>query len=291
MVASYVAKLLLLVALLRCGAKLGADALSMDYYMMSCPFMDQMVRSTVYQALRRDPTLAAALLRLHFHDCFVQGCDASVLIDSTEDNTAEKDSPANLSLRGYEVIDRAKQLIEDQCPGVDGRRSRIEDTINLPPPTLNVTALVRMFGQHGFDAQELVALSGAHTLGAASCASFKNRLSNFDTADGVDPTLDTGMARTLWRACAAGDGSRVPFDRSSYTFDNGYFNALQRGLGLLSSDQALFADPRTRPVVNAYAMNDAMFFLDFQQAILKMGLLDVKEGGRGEVRRDCRRVN
>ena len=48
----------------------------------------------------------------------MKGCDASVLIDSTEDNTAEKDSPANLSLRGYEVIDRAKQLIEDQCPGV-----------------------------------------------------------------------------------------------------------------------------------------------------------------------------
>ncbi|CAL9129085.1 peroxidase 47-like [Musa acuminata AAA Group] len=321
MVASYVAKLILLIALLGCGAKLGADALSMDYYMMSCPFMDQMVRSTVYQALRRDPTLAAALLRLHFHDCFVQGCDASVLIDSTEDNTAEKDSPANLSLRGYEVIDRAKQLIEDQCPGVvscadivamaardavfwaggpfyeipkgrkDGWRSKIEDTVNLPAPTLNVTVLVKMFGQHGFDAQELVALSGAHTLGAASCASFKNRLSNFDSDNGVDPTLDTDMARTLWRACAAGDGSRVPFDRSSYTFDSGYFNALRRGLGLLSSDQALFADPRTRPVVNAYAMNDAMFFLDFQQAILKMGLLDVKEGGRGEVRRDCRRVN
>lgn len=48
----------------------------------------------------------------------MQGCDASVLIDSTEDNTAEKDSPANLSLRGYEVIDTAKKSIEDQCPGV-----------------------------------------------------------------------------------------------------------------------------------------------------------------------------
>lgn len=48
----------------------------------------------------------------------MQGCDASVLIDSTEDNTAEKDSPANLSLRGYEVIDQAKKLIEQQCPGV-----------------------------------------------------------------------------------------------------------------------------------------------------------------------------
>lgn len=41
-----------------------------------------------------------------------------MLIDSTKDNTAEKDSPANLSLRGYEIIDAAKQELEKQCPGV-----------------------------------------------------------------------------------------------------------------------------------------------------------------------------
>lgn len=48
----------------------------------------------------------------------MQGCDGSVLLDSTKDNTAEKDSPANLSLRGYEVIDEAKDELEKQCPGV-----------------------------------------------------------------------------------------------------------------------------------------------------------------------------
>ena len=48
----------------------------------------------------------------------LKGCDASVLLDSTKDNTAEKDSPANLSLRGYEIIDDAKKKIEATCPGV-----------------------------------------------------------------------------------------------------------------------------------------------------------------------------
>ena len=40
------------------------------------------------------------------------------MIDSTKGNTAEKDSPANLSLRGYEIIDDVKEQLEKQCPGV-----------------------------------------------------------------------------------------------------------------------------------------------------------------------------
>ena len=59
--------------------------------------------------------MAPALLRMHFHDCFVQGCDASVLIDGP--NT-EKTTPPNLGLRGYEVIDDAKTQLEAKCPGV-----------------------------------------------------------------------------------------------------------------------------------------------------------------------------
>lgn len=42
----------------------------------------------------------------------------------------------------------------------DGRRSKIEDTINLPPPFFNSSDLINMFGKHGFNVQELVALSG-----------------------------------------------------------------------------------------------------------------------------------
>ena len=59
--------------------------------------------------------MAPGLLRMHFHDCFVQGCDASVLIDGP--NT-EKTAGPNLGLRGYEVIDDAKTQLEAACPGV-----------------------------------------------------------------------------------------------------------------------------------------------------------------------------
>ncbi|KAL6199202.1 hypothetical protein ACLB2K_028988 [Fragaria x ananassa] len=297
------------------GLRFGADGLSMGYYIMSCPFAEQIVRSTVTRAMQADPTLAAGLIRMHFHDCFIEGCDGSVLLDSTKDNTAEKDSPANLSLRGFEVIDDAKKQLEQQCPGVvscadilamaskeavflaggpvymipngrkDGARSKIEDTINLPAPTLNASELIKMFGQHGFTTREMVALSGAHTVGVARCSSFKNRLS-----DSVD-NLDSSFAKQLSKTCSAGDNAEQPFDSTRNTFDNAYYNGLQKKTGVLTSDQTLFASASTRGIVNGYAFNQAMFFIDFQQAMVKMSMLDPKEGSKGEVRGNCRKIN
>ncbi|BAF22750.1 peroxidase 47 precursor [Oryza sativa Japonica Group] len=293
-----------------------AAALSMDYYGMSCPFAEMVVRSVVSQALMGDPSLAASLLRLHFHDCFVQGCDASVLLDSTPDNTAEKDALANKSLRGFEVIDRIKDALESRCPGVvscadvlalaardavimaggpyygvatgrrDGTRSSAADTVALPPPFLNATALIQLFGTHGFTAQDMVALSGGHTLGRAHCANFKNRVAT------EAATLDAALASSLGSTCAAGgDAATATFDRTSNVFDGVYFRELQQRRGLLTSDQTLFESPETKRLVNMFAMNQAYFFYAFQQGMLKMGQLDLKEGDAGEVRTSCRVVN
>lgn len=49
---------------------------------------------------------------------FVQGCDGSVLLNSTSTNQAEKDGPPNISLHAFYVIDLAKKKVEDMCPGV-----------------------------------------------------------------------------------------------------------------------------------------------------------------------------
>lgn len=46
-----------------------------------------------------------------------QGCDASVLVDSTANNTAEKDAIPNLSLAGFDVTDEIKTQLENTCPG------------------------------------------------------------------------------------------------------------------------------------------------------------------------------
>lgn len=48
----------------------------------------------------------------------MQGCDGSVLLNSTRNNQAEKTAFPNLSLRGFQVVDAAKSALEKTCPGV-----------------------------------------------------------------------------------------------------------------------------------------------------------------------------
>jgi peroxidase len=56
---------------------------------------------------------------MHFHDCFVQGCDASVLLDADGSGrfvTEKRSNPNKDSLRGFEVIDEIKAALEHACP-------------------------------------------------------------------------------------------------------------------------------------------------------------------------------
>lgn len=46
--------------------------LSVDYYSKSCPTAVKIIREVMECAVLSDPRNAAAILRLHFHDCFVQ---------------------------------------------------------------------------------------------------------------------------------------------------------------------------------------------------------------------------
>lgn len=48
--------------------------LSTNFYSSSCPRVFSAVRSTVQSAIRNEARIGASLLRLHFHDCFVNVC-------------------------------------------------------------------------------------------------------------------------------------------------------------------------------------------------------------------------
>ncbi|BBN12084.1 peroxidase [Marchantia polymorpha subsp. ruderalis] len=98
-----------------------ADAqLSPGFYHWTCPHAASVVKAKVDAFVEADRGLAADLMRLHFHDCFVRGCDGSVLLDSTDPNVLTEKSALlnNNSLRGFEQIDKIKMELECACPGV-----------------------------------------------------------------------------------------------------------------------------------------------------------------------------
>lgn len=96
----------------------GEAPLNYDFYTTTCPTFQQIVKKWVTAAIVEDSLASAKLLRLFFHDCFVNGCDASLLLKSTILNLAEQDHENNFTVDKYFVIDAIKAELETACPGV-----------------------------------------------------------------------------------------------------------------------------------------------------------------------------
>ncbi|VAI89964.1 unnamed protein product [Triticum turgidum subsp. durum] len=93
-----------------------AQQLSPSFYSRSCPNLASIVRSGMTSALQTERRMGASILRLFFHDCFVNGCDGSILLDDTSTFTGEKNAGPNAnSARGFEVIDALKTQVEAAC--------------------------------------------------------------------------------------------------------------------------------------------------------------------------------
>ncbi|XP_050236075.1 peroxidase 5-like [Mercurialis annua] len=301
--------------------------LEVGFYDNSCTLAEFIVKGAVRDGFAKDRGIAAGLVRMHFHDCFVRGCDASVLIDSTATNKAEKDSPTNNpSLRGFEVIDDAKSRLEDVCEGIvscadiiafaardsieltggvgydvpagrrDGRISVSSETSsNLPPPTFTVDQLTQSFANKGLSQAEMVTLSGAHTIGRSHCTSFTNRLYNFSATVSQDPSLDAAYANRLKQQCPKGgqnSNSVVPMNPSSPTItDADYYVDVLSNRGLFTSDQALLTNPSSASQVVQNARYPVLWMTKFGAAMVKMGQIDVLTGSAGEIRTNCRVIN
>ncbi|CAN6585294.1 unnamed protein product [Malus baccata var. baccata] len=295
--------------------------LSIDYYKKTCPDFESIVRDTVTSKQIASPTTAAGTLRLFFHDCMVEGCDASILISSNYVNTAERDADINQSLSAdaFDLVARAKTAIELSCPGIvscsdiltlatrnlvtmvggpfykvrlgrkDGQVSKaslVEG--NLPKSNQTLDDMIKFFATKGFTLQEMVALSGAHTIGFAHCKEFVDRIFNYNKTTPTDPDMYPNYAQGLKKICA---DYKTNIAMSAFNdvitpgkFDNMYYQNLKRGLGLLASDHVLVKDPRTRPFVELYSTDQAAFFKDFAHAMEKLSHHGVKTGRKGEVR-------
>lgn len=49
-----------------------STALSLNYYAKTCPGAEAAIAKAIKKAAAKDKTVPAALLRLHFHDCFIR---------------------------------------------------------------------------------------------------------------------------------------------------------------------------------------------------------------------------
>jgi len=129
-------------------------------------------------------------------------------------------------------------------------------------------------------------ISGGHTIGQASCSTFRTRIYN-------DTNIDSSFATSLQANCPSvgGDRNLAPLDTSPTTFDNAYFQDLQSQKGLLHSDQELFNGGSTDSQVNGYVSNPSSFQTDFANAMVKMGNLSPLTGSSGEIRTNCWKTN
>lgn len=157
---------------------------------------------------------------------------------------------------------------------------------DIPTPLMNLTDLINNFKKHGLDERDLVALSGAHTIGSAQCFTFRDRIYN-------EANIDPKFARERRLSCprTGGNSNLAALDPTHANFDVKYFNKLLKKRGLLHSDQELFNGGSTDSLVEAYSSDAKAFWADFAKSMMKMGNINPLTGKRGQVRLNCRKVN
>ncbi|KAG6672723.1 hypothetical protein I3842_16G073800 [Carya illinoinensis] len=259
-----------------------ADFLSLGYNLKKRPEAESIIQQKVGAWIQKDFTLAASIIRLHFHDCALRGCDASILLNY---RVSERAAYVSSTLRGFQMIDDIKETLEKKCPRTvscadiltaaardatvfaggpfwevpfgrkDGRISIAKEAEMVPQGHENVTALIDLFKAKGLDILDLVTLSGAHTIGRSTCGPFLNRLCRHSTdlvyLDAITPR----------------------------TFDTVFYTNLMRKAGL------------TAPFVEAMASQPFLFENQFLVSMTKLGNVQVLTRNEGEVRVNCNYVN
>ncbi|XP_042477549.1 peroxidase 7-like [Macadamia integrifolia] len=296
-----------------------AESLTISYYQKSCPNAEAIISRKVNQWITLDHTIGPAIMRLHFHDCAVRGCDASILLNHTG---SERHSANSKTLRGFQVIDQIKAELEKACPKTvscadilsaatrdatvrlggpfwevpmgrkDGLVSLATEAHIVPMGHESITQLIEFYQARGLNIVDLVVLSGAHTIGRSTCESLQFRLYNFNGTRKPDPSINWKYLNYLRRKCRW-SSEFVELDATTPTvFDTAYYTNLQKNMGLLSTDQKLFSDARTQPLVTTLASQPYVFNSQFAVSMVNLGNVQVLTGNReGEIRQNCNLVN
>ncbi|KAL6906365.1 hypothetical protein ACP4OV_003966 [Aristida adscensionis] len=298
--------------------------LANNYYAGKCgnASVETIIHDAVKARLAWDKRMVAGLLHLLFHDCFVTGCDGSILLDGP--NT-EKTAIQNNGIFGYDHVDDIKRTLEGICPGVvscadiivaatrdavgmsggpsyqvqlgrrDGMVSQASMASDLPGPNVDIPTAINMFANKGLNSFDMAILMGAHTVGVTHCSVIHDRLYNFNGTALPDPSMDPLYVWILTKfACPKGQ----PFDNIVYLddpssillVDKSYYNQILKRHGVLAVDQALGDHSATAWMVNFLGTTD-FFPSMFSYALNKLAGLNVLTGAAGEIRRNCRRTN
>ncbi|KAM3299243.1 hypothetical protein ACQJBY_040635 [Aegilops geniculata] len=280
-----------------------------------CPNLENIVRDKVSEARRNDISVVAGLLRIFFHDCFPNGCDASLLLEPSHLYSSERapERPQNQGLHqgALQLIQRIRDAVRDaRCTEVScaditmlatrqaiklsggpdygvqlGRKDSIDpariDQLNqfLPAPDAKIWKLIDVFQSRGFDRTDLAALSGAHTIGKTSCPNLASR-----TGDAA------WFVQAIKRNCPGSwDKKQVLDVETPDDFDHKYYKNIVDGKGVLGTDMELLNDPFIKDLVHKWATDKDFFFWRFGEAMAKMARLPV--GGPSEYRENCFRRN
>lgn len=208
---------------------------------------------------------APGVLRLVFHDAGTYDMDEGSG-GMNGSISYELDRPENKGLKkSLKILVEAKKIVEEKqpvslsdmiavagaeavslCggPKIPVRLGRLDSMVpdpegKLPEETLDAFGLKQSFQGKGFSTQELVALSGAHTLGSK------------------------------------GFGNPVVFDNAYYKvlLEKPWLSSGSKGMASmvgLPSDRALIEDEECLRWISRYAEDQDLFFEDFKNAYIKL---------------------
>ncbi|EFJ07397.1 hypothetical protein SELMODRAFT_186097 [Selaginella moellendorffii] len=303
---------------LLCGAQTfpaPAPGLAYGFYNTSCPSAESTVQQMMQSILTSNISEAAGIIRLFFHDCFVQGCDGSLLINATN---GELFSIPNLTIRrsAIAIVEQIKARLESACPNTvscsdilvlaaresvtqaggpsfpvpTGRRDGTTFASNqtvlsfIPAPSFNFSQLNSSFQTKGLNEADLTALSGAHTIGIAHCSAFIGNL-----YPNVSSRFNSSFAQTLLQSCPSNTSNNVVnMDLvTPNAFDSQYFSNVLSGSVDFDSDAALLNSTTTQSSVQAFAANQTQFFNQFAVSFIKMSMIEVLTNSSGNIRNVC----
>ncbi|KAI6705408.1 hypothetical protein NL676_008370 [Syzygium grande] len=256
--------------------------LKVGFYQKTCPNAEAVMKEVISRVMSVTPSLSGPLLRMHFHDCFVRGCEGSILLNSST-NRAENDASLNLNLRRFQVIDRVKMALEKACPS-----------------TVSCANIMAIVARDVVIAIVLILISYCpigNTLGTSRCASFTNRLSNFTGKGDANPKLDPDYIARLKLKCKPNDkttlvemdpGSRrciaIPPPRALLLgLGHHNFDLIPKRRDLFTSDASHLDDSRTKVYIDLQIrIGGSTFFKDFGVSMVKMGRISVLTGTAGK---------